>query len=216
MNGSKIVNILLALTLVVLLIKFPKNKEKTMIESSPKSALEVIHERKSVRSFTEQAVTTEQIDILLKAAMAAPTAKNIQPWEFIVITNKDLLHQLAAELKTGKALAQVSAAIVVASNQEVVAKGTASPTSWIQDCSIASQNILLAAEAQNLGAVWIGVYPYEERILSVRQTLNLPEHIIPLNVIALGYSTGKDKPKNKWNPNKIHYNQWDSSSHQID
>lgn len=212
MNGSKIINVLLALALIVLIIKIPNKKEVNMVESHQKTALEIIHERKSVRSFTDQQVSKEQVEILLKAAMAAPTARNIQPWEFVVVTERTLLDQLASELKTGKPLIQVSTAIVVASNQEVVAAGSASPTSWIQDCSLASQNILLAAEAQGLGGLWIGIYPYEDRIQHVQKTLNLPSTIIPLNVIALGYSTGKDKAKVKWNPNKVHYNYWDEAS----
>lgn len=164
--------------------------------------LEVIHNRKSVRHFTDQPVSKEQIEILLRAGMAAPTAVNRQPWAFYVVTNRETLDTLAEQLPYAKMLTQAQAAIVVCGDMEkagnLIDKGY-----WVQDCSAATQNILLAAESIGLGAVWTASYPYDDRTKVVIKALDLPENHIPLNVIPLGYPTGEDVPKDKWKPENI-------------
>lgn len=164
------------------------------------ATIATIHERKSVRHFTNEKVSDDQLEVLLRAGMAAPTAVNKQPWAFIAITDKEILSKLEADLPYAKMLSQASAAIVVCGDLN---KAIKVDDYWIQDCSAATQNILLAAESIGIGAVWTGVYPREERIETVKQVLNLPEHIVPLNVIPIGYPTGEDTPKDKWKPENV-------------
>lgn len=164
--------------------------------------LEVIHNRKSVRHFTDQPVSKEQIETLLRAGMAAPSAVNRQPWVFYVVTKREILDTLSQQLPYAKMLAQAQAAIVVCGDMEkagnLIDKGY-----WVHDCAAATENILLAAESIGLGAVWTASYPYDDRTKVVIKALNLPEKHIPLNVIPIGYPTGEDVPKNKWKPENI-------------
>ncbi|MCE1246108.1 MAG: nitroreductase family protein [Firmicutes bacterium] len=175
--------------------------------SGSNPAIEVIMKRKSVREYTAQPVSKEDLDILIRAGMAAPTAGNKQPWEFVVITDRKTLDKLADQLEYAKMLKDAKAAIAVCGVPKLSFPGKDSEY-WIQDCSAATENILLAAEAINLGAVWTGVHPVQERIEAVRSTLNLPSDIIPLNVIAIGHPTGKEKPKNKYKPERIHWEKY--------
>ena len=169
--------------------------------------LETIFNRKSVRSFTGESVSKEQLEELIHAGMAAPSARNVQPWAFISITDRELLNQLGNGLPYAKMLYHASAAIVVCGLPER-AGGDSPEGYWVQDCSAATQNILLAAESLGLGAVWTGVHPRDDRIRVVREILNIPEKVIPLNVIPIGYPDGKDKPKNKFRKENIFWNRW--------
>ncbi len=164
--------------------------------------LEIIHNRKSVRHFTNQPVSKEQIETLLRAGMAAPTAVNRQPWVFYVVTQREILDALSQQLPYAKMLSQVQTAIVVCGDMEK-AGNLKDKGYWVQDCSAATENILLAAESIGLGAVWTAAYPYDERTEVVIKALNLPENHLPLNVIPIGYPTGEDVPKNKWKPENI-------------
>jgi flavin reductase (DIM6/NTAB) family NADH-FMN oxidoreductase RutF/nitroreductase len=164
--------------------------------------LEVIHNRKSVRHFTGQPVSKDQIETLLKAGMAAPTAVNRQPWAFYVITQRETLDTLAEQLPYAKMLSQVGTAIVVCGDMEK-AGNLKEQGYWVQDCAAATENILLAAESLGLGAVWTAAYPYEDRTAVVTKALSLPEYHVPLNVIPVGYPTGEDLPKNKWKPENV-------------
>jgi flavin reductase (DIM6/NTAB) family NADH-FMN oxidoreductase RutF/nitroreductase len=164
--------------------------------------LEVIHNRKSVRHFTGQPVSKEQIETLLRAGMAAPTAANRQPWVFYVVTQRETLDALGEQLPYAKMLSQTGTAIVVCGDMEK-AGNLKEKNYWMQDCAAASQNILLAAESLGLGAVWTAAFPYDDRTAVVKKALSLPEHHVPLNVIPVGYPAGKDQPKEKWNPENI-------------
>lgn len=164
--------------------------------------LEVIHQRKSVRHFTDQSVSKEQIETLLRAGMAAPTAVNRQPWMFYVIRQREVLDTLSQQLPYAKMLKQAPAAIVVCGDMEK-AGNLKDKGYWVQDCAAATQNILLAAESMGLGAVWTASYPYDDRTKAVIKALDLPQNHIPLNVIPIGYPTGEDQPKNKWKPENI-------------
>ena len=171
------------------------------------AVIKAIHSRKSVRHFNDENVLKEQLEVLIRAGMAAPSANNLQPWAFIGITNRDTLDQLANGLPYAKMLFRTSAAIVVCG---IPAKsGSDSPEGyWVQDCSAASQNILLAAEALGMGAVWTGVHPRAERIKIVRNILGIPDTVIPLNVIPIGYPEGIDKPKDKFKKENIMWEGW--------
>ena len=167
-------------------------------------ALTVIHSRKSVRKFQDKPVTKDQLETLLRAGMASPSAADQRPWAFVAITDRAVLDTLWYSSPYTKMLRQAKAAIVVCGDTR---KGLKSEV-WVQDCSAASENILLAAEAIGLGAVWCGIYLNPEPTAFVKKVLNLPAEVIPLNIIAIGYPTGEEKPKNKWDPANIHWNGW--------
>jgi nitroreductase len=182
------------------------NKEASMIQQPIPETLVIIHGRKSVRNFTGESVTQNQLETLLKAAMAAPSAVNCQPWEFIVVTERTVLDRLGNALPYAKMIYKAGAALIVCGLPEKAHKRLMEYA--IIDTSLASQNILLAAEAIGLGAIWTAAYPYPERMESVRTILNIPIDVIPVNVIPIGHPTGEDKPKEKFNPTKIHYGKW--------
>ncbi len=170
-------------------------------------ALKNIMTRKSVRAFTDAPVSEAQLTELVKAGMAAPSAVDTRPWDFIVVTDKTLLGQLAKYLPHAKMTAQAAAAIVVSGDLRRQHGGENS-LFWLMDCSAATENILLAAEALGLGAVWTAVFPVAERVAVVRKLLGMPEHVIPLNLIPLGVPAGEPRAKDKYNPLQVHKNRW--------
>lgn len=139
--------------------------------------------------------------------MAAPTAKNKQPWHFIVVTEKELLQKLAEANPHAAMAAKAPLAIVVCGDMTKALDGDARDF-WIQDCSAASENILLAATGMGLGAVWTGAYPAKERYTAVSEVLGLPESLIPLNTIVIGYPDTEAIPKDKWTEENISYNMY--------
>ena len=170
------------------------------------AVLSNIATRASVRQFTNQPIDKSTLERIVRAGMAAPSAVNKQPWAFVVITERSVLDSLQnvhpyANLKTA------TAAIVVCGDTEKALQGYAREY-WIQDCSAATQNILLAAHALGLGAVWCGVHPDPKRVSEVSRVLRLPESIIPLNIITMGYPASQPQPKDKWKPENIHYQRW--------
>jgi nitroreductase len=175
-------------------------------EEKVPDAISVIHSRKSVRSFTGQSVDKEKLDTILKAGMAAPTAVNKQPWAFIVVTDRKTLDTLRNGLPYAKMLDKAGAAIVVCAIPEKAYEQKVEFA--VIDSTCAGENILLAAEALGLGAVWTAAYPYKDRMDIVRKALNVPDDIIPLNVIPIGHPTGQDKPKDKYRPENVHWEKW--------
>ena len=169
--------------------------------------LRVIHSRKSVRHFLDKPVSKEDLLALVRAGMAAPTARNQQPWAFVVVTDKEVRTKLAEGLPYTKMLNDAGAAIIVCGVMTRALQGEERGF-WVQDCSAATENILLAAESLGLGAVWSGMYPLEERVKYVREVLRIPEDVVPLNVIPIGYPAGDEKPKDKFNPANIHWEKW--------
>ncbi|MCL2511971.1 MAG: nitroreductase family protein [Bacteroidales bacterium] len=174
---------------------------------SKNALLNIILERKSVRHFTVQPVPKPMLDTLMRAGMAAPSAKNKQPWAFVAVTDRNILDTMANGLPSCKMLAQAQAAIVVCGDMKKVTNDV-DKSYWTQDCAAVTQNILLAAEAMGLGAVWTAAYPYKERTVVVVKALQLPDDILPLNVIPIGYPTGEDLPKDKYKPENIHWEKW--------
>jgi nitroreductase len=171
-----------------------------------KDTLTVISQRKSVRHFAAREVSDGQVEILLRAAMAAPSAKNKQVWAFVVINERASLDRLAALLPYAKMLLQAPAAIVVCG--DVSQHTEESELNWVSDCSAAAENLLLAAESLGLGAVWTAAFPYAGRVTAVREVTRIPDYIAPLCVIPVGYPAKAEPVKDKWLPEKIHYNQW--------
>lgn len=170
------------------------------------NTVKTIFERKSVRSFENKVLSKEQLELIVKAGMAAPSARNLQPWAFIIITDRNTLNTLADRLPYAKMLHEASAAIVVCGVPENA--GDSPEGYWVQDCSAATQNILLAIESMGLGAVWTGVYPRSERIDVVRNVLSIPQNVFPLNVIPVGYPKGENRPKDKFKPENIRREKW--------
>lgn len=170
-------------------------------------SLSFILNRKSVRNYTSEPVSDENLELLVRAGMAAPTSVNLQPWDFVVITNRRKLDRLADKLPYAKMLAGAPAAIVVCGNTLKTLLGWEQQF-WIQDCSAASQNILLAAEALGLGATWTAAFPDPARMRVVADELHLPDYAIPLNVIPVGNPEGNNQPKEKWRPEHLHRNRW--------
>lgn len=186
--------------------KTDENSGNELIDSSA-IVLSNIAQRKSVRHFTNEPVAEEQLKALARAAMAAPTACNKQPWAIVAVNERALLDSLCIALPYAKMLEQAQAAMVVCGDMAKTLEGDGQQF-WIQDCSAATENLLLAAEAMGLGAVWTAVYPDSEKIASVTLVLNLPSNLIPLNVIPLGHPTGEDMPKDKWLDENFHMNKY--------
>lgn len=186
------------------------NNNKTVTAGENTSAtneiIDNIMTRTSIRQFTDQKIPADTLDSILKAGFAAPTAMNKQPWAFVVVTEREMLDSLMAVHPYSR-LETATAAIVVCGDMQKAAEGDAREY-WIQDCSAASENILLAAHAYGLGAVWCGVYPNNEILPHVKRVLSLPEYVIPLNIISLGYPAQSPEPKDKWNPEAVHYQKW--------
>lgn len=170
------------------------------------NTIKTILERKSVRSFENKDLSKEQLELILMAGMAAPSARNLQPWTFIVVTDRLTLNNLADRLPYAKMLHEVSVALVVCGVPENA--GDSPEGYWVQDCSAATQNILLAVESMGLGAVWTGVYPRAERVDVVREVLSIPKTVFPLNVIPIGYPKGENRPKDKFKPENIRWEKW--------
>lgn len=172
------------------------------------SLMSIIFERTSIRKYTNEPVSEEQVELLLKAGMAAPSARNLQPWEFVVIQNKETLNKIAQIGLNANMLSEAPLAIVVCADMNKDFYTTRNIKFWIQDCSAATENIMLQAVELGLGSVWIGTYPKEEMVEPVTKLLNLPENIVPFSVISIGYPAEKVQPKDKFDKNKIHYEKW--------
>ena len=179
-----------------------ENKE-TATADNGQAAIENIMTRTSIRIYKDQPVELEKIDIMLKAAMAAPTAVNLQPWHFIVITDKKTIGLLSGRQPTN---APLLIAVCGDTDKTTMPDGQGKlPDFWIQDVSAATENLLLAAHALGLGAVWTGVYPIMERTAEVANVLNCPTNIVPLAVVRIGYPDEAPEPKNKFKEENISY-----------
>jgi nitroreductase len=179
----------------------------TQQTSTMNSTIETIMTRVSVREFSGEKISAEQIDTLLRAAMAAPSAINKQPWAFIVITDDALLAKLGEALPYSRCSNHPACAIIPCGDLSKAIEGEMGAF-WVNDVSAATENLLLAAHAMGLGAVWTGLHPDMKRATMVQQMLNLPEHIIPLCVVPVGIPAEHPAVKDKYNPANIHHNGW--------
>jgi len=167
-------------------------------------AMEAILSRRSIRRYTDKPVPEELVQQLLKAAMAAPSASNEQPWEFIVIDDRRLFNDIMNSHPYASMLSEAKLVIAVCGDlRREKFRGY-----WVEDCSAATQNILVAAHALGMGAVWLGVYPREERVAAVRKILKLPDHIMPLGLISIGFPAETKPPSNRFDASRIHRNVW--------
>ena len=180
-----------------------ENNEATANVDKGQAAIENIMTRTSIRQYKDQPVEQEKIDIMLKAAMAAPTAVNLQPWHFIVITNKNTIGLLSGKQPTN---APLLIAVCGDTDKTSMPDGKMKlPDFWVEDVSAATENLLLAAHALGLGAVWTGVYPAMERVAEVANVLNCPNNIVPVAVVRIGYPDESPEPKNKFKEENISY-----------
>jgi nitroreductase len=175
--------------------------------SMENQAINNIMSRVSVRQFTGEKISTEQIDALLRAAMAAPSAINKQPWAFIVVTDEAIIERLGEELPFSRCSNHPACAIIPCGDLSKAIEGSGRDF-WINDVSAATENLLLAAHAMGLGAVWTGLHPNMERASFVQQMLGLPEHIVPLCIVPVGVPAEQPEVKDKYNAEIIHYNRW--------
>jgi nitroreductase len=166
-------------------------------------AIEAIMSRRSIRKYSDKKIPEEIITKLLKAAMNAPSAHNRQPWHFIVVDDRETLNKVPEYHQYSKMLENASHAIVVLGDNEVQTSDF-----WIHDCSAATENILIAANALGLGAVWLGVHPHETLIEGTKKLFNIPAHVTPLGIISLGYPEETRPPRENYNPERVHRNKW--------
>ena len=166
-------------------------------------ALQAIMSRRSIRNYTQEQVSLEDERRLLEAGMAAPSAHNRQPWHFITIRNRETLERIMEYHPYSSMLGGASLAIVVCGDQKIQSTGF-----WIHDCSAATENILIAAHAMNLGAVWLGVHPDGDLIENTRRLLGIPDHVTPLCVISVGHPAEKRPPTNRFSEEKTHRERW--------
>ena len=183
-----------------------------------KTALEVIKARTSIRSFTGEPLSEDQIFTLLDAAMAAPTASNVQPWRFVVITDDEVKAGLY-EGERHKGMVTTAGAVIIVCGEttrmvrphgaDADAEPELRPNNyWFEDCSAATENLLLAATAIDLGAVWLSCYPNENSVNRIKNYLGLPETVVPLAIVPVGYPAENPEPKQKWDSEKVHYDRW--------
>lgn len=169
--------------------------------------IQLIMTRTSIRAFQDKPVSDETVEVLLKAAMAAPSAKNSQPWSFVVIRDRALLEKLGDSLPNAKMTASAPVAVVICGVLEKALPGEAHEY-WIQDAAAATENFLLAVHALGLGAVWTGVHPISERIRILKEALRLPDEIEPFCLIPFGYPAVPAAVKDKWDPSIVHQDTW--------
>ena len=164
-----------------------------------------IFERRSIRKYTSEPISGEDMEKLLRAAMRAPSAGNQQPWEFIVVRSRETMRSIQQFHPYSKPLDTANCAIVVCGDT----RRQRFQGYWVQDCSAAIQNLLLEAQHLGLGAVWMGVYPMEERVEDCRKLFGLPEPVIPLGIIAVGHPAEHPAPVDTYIPERVHQERWE-------
>ena len=160
--------------------------------------------RRSIRKYTSKEVPEAVVYELLRAAMNAPSAGNAQPWHFVVIRNRQFLDAIPEFHPNAQMLKEATVAILVCGDTRLEKY----PDFWVQDCSAATQNILLAAHDRGFGAVWLGIYPREERVTGMRKLLGIPEEVVPMSLIPVGYPAEKKSPAGRFVSERIHYDTW--------
>jgi nitroreductase len=163
--------------------------------------LDIIFSRRSIRRYTGEPVTEAEITSLLEAGMAAPSASNRKPWHFCVVTDKTALRKLANAHPYGKMLAQAELAIAVCGDPSI-------SSWWVQDCTAATENILIAASGLGLGAVWLGCHNAPEREQAVRDVTGIPAEIGVLSLISIGRPGETKETRTQYDPGRVHVNQW--------
>ena len=164
--------------------------------------IQTIFSRRSIRKYTDQPVSEVDIQTLLEAAMAAPSASNRKPWHFVVVDERETLNQMGEAHPYAKMLFEAPLCIVVCGDAAI------SKHYWPHDCSAATENMLLAATALGLGAVWCGVHPNDDRIEAVQRILDLPAHVVPLNLVPIGRPAETKEPRSQYDRSRVHRGRW--------
>ena len=187
----------LSVALIIAVVLLVMNKRQS--GSIADVVINNIMTRTSIRSYTAEPITDSQIETLLKAGMAAPSALNKQPWKFVVVRNRATLREIADSIGPSRPAASAACVIAVCGDMTKTLDGVGRDF-WIHDCSAATENILLAAHALGFGAVWMGVFPDTDRVNVVRSVLDIPDNQEVLCLIAIGHPAENQTPKDKWNP----------------
>lgn len=162
--------------------------------------------RRSVRAYQRQDVSDELVRDLLEAAMAAPSAVAKDPWEFLVVRNREMLTRIASRLPNGTMLCEAALGIIICGDLQRAHDGQLSYL--LQDCSAAIENLLLAASMLGLGACWLGVHPREDRVAHLRSVLRIPDAIIPVSAVAIGWPTETPAPRTRFRAASVHHESW--------
>jgi len=166
--------------------------------------LETIFTRRSIRKYTDQKIDDDVFVDLVKAAVSAPSAGNQQPWQFIVITDKEKLERVLEFHPHAHMLLDAQGAILICGDlSKEKHKGY-----WVLDCAAATQNILLAAHANGFGACWLGIYPREERVAGMKSLVLVPDHVIPFALASLGFPDEQKGPSDRYDESLVHYEMW--------
>jgi nitroreductase len=166
--------------------------------------VDAIHSRRSIRRYTDKKVEDKIIEKVIKAAMQAPSAGNAQPWHFMVIEDRKILDKIPAIHPYAQMCKEAQTAILVCGDTKLEKyEGY-----WVQDCSAATENMLLAAHALGLGAVWCGIYPKKERVDEFRKLFDLPLNVMPLSLVPMGYPGEKKEKEDRFKPERVHKNAW--------
>ena len=166
--------------------------------------LEAIHTRRSIRQYEDQPVPEEMVRTVLEAAMMAPSAGNVQPWQFVVVDDREIMVRIKDTHPYVGMAAQAPLGILVCGDLRLEKYAGF----WVQDCSAAMQNLLLAAHGLGLGAVWTGIHPVEERVARFRAIFNLPTPVVPLGFAVIGWPVKPGKRKVRYKPERVHRNVW--------
>jgi len=165
---------------------------------------DILLSRRSIRKFKPDAVSAEDLDYILRAAMAAPSAGNEQPWHFIVLDDKNVLNAIPKFHPHADVLNNTSIAICICADPSLEKyEGR-----WVLDCAAATENALIAANVKGLGSVWLGIYPDNGRIENTGRLLNTPMGIVPFSIVAIGHADEMKKPSERYKPERIHKNIW--------
>jgi len=176
-----------------------------------------ILQRKSVRAYTADTIPANVIENLLRAAMAAPSGRNLQPWSFVVLTDKSNFDEIFGDNFNMRMFKAAATVVVICADTTAVLPPCDNPDAepfrqkngtWRDDMGAVTENLLLAAEAHGLGACWTACYPYPDRMDPVKKALELPATVVPYSVIPIGYPNGDEQSKDKWDPTRIHYDRW--------
>ena len=208
---------ILSLAAVALLAAACQTEPQPVAPDPAEVVMSNILSRKSVRSYTADTIPAAVMENLLRAAMAAPSGRNIQPWSFVLLSDTSHYDEIFGDNHNMAMFKQSAAIVVMCADTTVVRPPRDNPDApavqqpngiWRDDMGAVTENLLLAAEAYGLGACWTACYPYVDRMAPVKQALGLPATVVPYSVVPIGYPAGDEQPKDKWDPARIHYGRW--------
>ena len=208
---------ILSLAAVALLAAACQTEPQPVAPDPAEVVMSNILSRKSVRSYTADTIPAAVMENLLRAAMAAPSGRNIQPWSFVLLSDTSRYDEIFGDNHNMAMFKQSAAIVVLCADTTVVRPPRDNPDApavqqpngiWRDDMGAVTENLLLAAEAYGLGACWTACYPYVDRMAPVKQALGLPATVVPYSVVPIGYPAGDEQPKDKWDPARIHYGRW--------